>query len=916
MRFNFRKISAIASTALMIGMTAGVAAAANYPAPFVSGGAADVAIVYGTGSGVSALDVVQAGNIQSSLQSFMTGTSGGSTTSTSGEVVSLDTSADRIWLNTSLNAVKSTITKSDLPTVLGDYTFSGDVTSKVTSAIKLQSGGAAGSDNSGKIVFTKQPSSSDDPVVGISMGTSATSNPLYNASATMSAINFTHADSEGEEIVLFGQSFTIASESDLTSIVLLKDAEKVDLSSDSPTTTVTVGGSQYTIELVSASDTSATIKVTNSAGVSASKEINEAASKRVNGIDVSVTNADETNLKLSATVTAGSEKITLTAGSIVTVGEDDDPIDGTLAYVTGGNGAVTEIAIAVFRPDSTSDAILPGTSFVDPVFGSFKIDFAGLNSPLDDTSRDMILVTTSGDDTVNAKFKEQGGNEKSVDFAHNESLTWRLADDSNFSIANREMANLSYASGTAKYTVVGNEDYGHLLELYDVYNQTTGSSSITNDRVKFRDVFTGETYETTFTSTESTGTIDVDGKRYTVYFNGTGESAGVQVKYPTSDSAVNAYVVFPTIETSQGALVQLYQPTSLNLSNLNLSNLSGTGVYGPGGAFGAVQILQFPDGDSYTSLTATYAGSVGNNVWTLSGAGVVGTTLNLSGAIGTNYSVITIGTVRYNVTNNATLGDSFGTNPAVAAGVNVTTIYMIDPETAGSHIDNPALVVYEAKDDNTEYHAIVVDLEGNAASMGSSTNGVGVNDVLFSSDYYHAAATRASDSDFTEDVDWFGTHTTVDASDSDQKTLEVSYPKSQTYAQLFVGASGSVVTPGSTPGGAAQLGDVLVRDSEAGSVSSKNLVVVGGSCINSVAASLVGGASCGSAWTSTTGVGSGQFLIQSFTRSSGKVALLVAGYDAADTVNAATYLRTQTVDTTVGKKYIGTSSTSATLQVA
>src|SRR3989337_3935748 len=38
MRLNFRKISALASSALMLGMTAGIAAAANYPDPFVSGG--------------------------------------------------------------------------------------------------------------------------------------------------------------------------------------------------------------------------------------------------------------------------------------------------------------------------------------------------------------------------------------------------------------------------------------------------------------------------------------------------------------------------------------------------------------------------------------------------------------------------------------------------------------------------------------------------------------------------------------------------------------------------------------------------------------------------------------------------------------------------------------------------------------
>ena len=43
----------------------------------------------------------------------------------------------------------------------------------------------------------------------------------------------------------------------------------------------------------------------------------------------------------------------------------------------------------------------------------------------------------------------------------------------------------------------------------------------------------------------------------------------------------------------------------------------------------------------------------------------------------------------------------------------------------------------------------------------------------------------------------------------------------------------------------------------------------------------------------------------------GKIALVVAGYEAADTVNAATYLRNQAVDT--DKEYKGTSSTTATL---
>jgi len=95
-------------------------------------------------------------------------------------------------------------------------------------------------------------------------------------------------------------------------------------------------------------------------------------------------------------------------------------------------------------------------------------------------------------------------------------------------------------------------------------------------------------------------------------------------------------------------------------------------------------------------------------------------------------------------------------------------------------------------------------------------------------------------------------------------------------------------------------------------------VIVGGSCINSAAATALGVSpkTCGAAFTAATGVSSGQFLIKSVQDkfSTGKLALVVAGYTAADTGNAATYLTKKTVDTS--KTYKGTSATEATLVVA
>jgi len=140
----------------------------------------------------------------------------------------------------------------------------------------------------------------------------------------------------------------------------------------------------------------------------------------------------------------------------------------------------------------------------------------------------------------------------------------------------------------------------------------------------------------------------------------------------------------------------------------------------------------------------------------------------------------------------------------------------------------------------------------------------------------------------------------------DEVTLSV--PSDQVYAIVSVVAGGDATTTG-------EAGVMTVMDTAVSSVAGKNLVVVGGSAINSVAAELLGGAYREGAFTSATGVAAGEFLIQSFSRS-GKTALLVAGYNAADTEKAVTYLLNNDVDTTVGTKMKGTSATQATVVTA
>lgn len=897
MKKLFRKAVTVLGSAALVGATIGAAAAAAYPSQFTS----NTAIV--TGASAAASDGIAAASIASNLNAATAG-SAGVVSTTSGDVVELGSSSSPIYLNTSLNTANTIFTKTNLPVVLGDYTFSGNVDEKLTSQIKFGPGNVAGNDNTGKVIFSKQPKSSDDPKVGISLGSDEGANYFLNASFTTSAIAFNHSDSEGENIELFGRDFVVSTATDGDNLVLFSSAEEVSLvaggASPNPSKTVVVDGISYQVELVSASDTAATVSVNGD-----SKEITEGSSKKISGVDIAVKIADENTAldQVSATVLVGSNKITLTNGAKVKQGSDNDPVDGTNVFITGTDlgdpvGSLTELRVSYFRPKSSDDFITAGETWIDPVFGSIKVDFSGLNIPLGGDDRETISIANSGDKGMSIDFTDSDNNAGSMVFAYNASQQFFLGDDGNYTIHVREMENVS----ENEFLVLGNEDYGHLVELTQISNDT--GTDATDDKVSLRDVFSGATYETTFSS-EGTGTVNIDGKSYTITYRGDGDVGKVQFKYPTGDSDnANTAVFWPTVQTSKGAKVALYYPVTVDLGKFD-------------NAFGAqnqLSTISLPDGDGYTDLTVTYLdldsaqNGQGSN-FTISGGASSAVIGNHSGAlVDAQYYVAntTVGDITYYF-------EDFNTSGTIATA-NLTRIGVlrVAQSTGGAVIGpvdqvHPGVIIWEEKDDSSgnEYKPIYVDLEQNPA--GSSTDGVGVNNVYFGSDT-RWSATLASDSDIENELDWWGTLVTTDSSTSSQKTVEISYPNEQVYAQIFVGEVGSTV--GDVEGGV-----MSYTDGQASSFAGMNLVVVGGSAINSIAAELLGGAYSESAFTTATGVAAGGFLIESFNRN-GNTALLVAGYNAADTEKATTYLLNNDVTSDIGTKYTGTSSTQATLVVA
>jgi hypothetical protein len=147
-------------------------------------------------------------------------------------------------------------------------------------------------------------------------------------------------------------------------------------------------------------------------------------------------------------------------------------------------------------------------------------------------------------------------------------------------------------------------------------------------------------------------------------------------------------------------------------------------------------------------------------------------------------------------------------------------------------------------------------------------------------------------------ADW-GALFTYDSEDDNDMTI--SYPEEQVIANTYV----SSIAGGSTTVSSAQ----PVLASAVSTVSSKNLLVVGGSCINTVAAKLLGSETpiCGPAFAAATGAGAGQYVIKGYpdTYNSQKFAMLVAGYEADQTKQAVDKLQEGNISVAVTTSFVG-----------
>jgi hypothetical protein len=121
---------------------------------------------------------------------------------------------------------------------------------------------------------------------------------------------------------------------------------------------------------------------------------------------------------------------------------------------------------------------------------------------------------------------------------------------------------------------------------------------------------------------------------------------------------------------------------------------------------------------------------------------------------------------------------------------------------------------------------------------------------------------------------------------ADQYEVDVEYPGEETYGNLFIGSKASKVTT-SASGESVAVSKIevgaAVLDSSLASYTNQNLIVVGGPAINRAAAALLG--KTYPAYGAASGIPENAGLIK-LVENADKVAMIVAGWEAADTQRA------------------------------
>ncbi|MBI4010588.1 MAG: hypothetical protein HY361_05430, partial [Candidatus Aenigmarchaeota archaeon] len=742
-------------------------------------GVANAAIVSGTGTGVSALDAVEAGNIQANLNLGVT-----STTSTiTGDVVQLDKSSDHINLDDALNGpFGSNVDEGDLD-LLKDVVYVAEDSDTFDAEQKVTLGSPK---------LTHFQDSDYEDLLGLSDRTPAIG---FNISSSQFIMNYTLDfttdaasdvvgtssggdldDLEGSFLPLFGKSFYVSDWKNGTSTELgtgkltLLDTGVKGVVKEGEVQTLTLGGTTYdvAIDYIDADSTALSVN-----GVITSDLSEGQTEKMSDGTYVGIT--DVRRLEVGGEI--GTVEFSLGSGKLELEHKSDiklntDTVQGVKAYLYHGAGS-TDVDKIVIEWKANDDLfITPKSEITLPGIGGLKFSMTELVRGSENTE-EKVTVKNSGKDKIELNLPIEDGSATIGLLYQNTSAGWiGIGEESSKRLATSPQSDLMFwdkknGNNYHSYfvaTYAGTKDaQSYLLDFsvstdgtrkeVEVINKVTGLTEV-SDKKDGDTVTLGDVSFTIQNITENSQNKSVNISAGSgVNFNTVYTPGGLKINLPFSIGGGDVLVA-DSEASENGAQHNVYAAGGYTYATAGALNLTGDGSDDTASSAGhnnATWYLTFDSEDKDDTL----------------GAGT-GFQLRLSSDIGA--STVEVEVDQANMTRTFAASGGVQGKEAEAVGQNVYEAYVNDSVA-------PKLLHY--------------------------TNG-------------------------------------------DQDYAEVYYPsgESETYAKVFLTSESATAVP---EGGA-----VLVKDTEVSSVATKNLIIVGGSCINSAAATLVGGAFCGEAWTTAT----------------------------------------------------------------
>jgi len=856
---------------------------------FVIGAAAQPADV------ASALDVAVGLAQYAKTTTTVTGTAGAGETVTGGAKIA--TSGIYLAPNASPQAVKAIFTASDIPDLLGTKTYTTGSGGAYQFKQYLYIAGITTNSNPARITYTR-PSTENTPRIafyfpGGSKGYDyKLTFPTPVSLSTVSTQATLDSLLQGTTINLLGKDFVISAETCSTSasapiqdITLLGGKSLVTVQSGTPQT-VTSGGKDYTVTLsgVAAQTVGSTTYYTAIGDVNGEAFQLKAGDSTVlsDGTKIAAIKVfqGKTGAADFATIAVGADQIKLASAGTVTRGTTTVP--ELTATITQSATSLSAIQIA-YTPQSDIYMNV-GDSLTDPFASAFSIKFnsivpdftdtvnrqtisfvpSGYNMLLtyknaDDAEKQMYSLYTSDGSTWGwyaAAVSSTGTDNSYRDVVYEEGLNISAVDQDYFVI---QKAGFSHTMQFTAFTPSTNElDFTD--ESGNTLTVTANNSAIYSGQADL--IVDGNTYKVAIVSNSTSGSSQ---KLINVDLNGDGYIAG---------TATGGYSSVGTLGTSYSYLVPKLVTSGqggLYFYNGNQSGtLTGIAWSYPRLGFGGIRLV-----NNSATVTVSYYSAGTTPAWTnFTTAITPNTTGNVAGQTYALASTADSGAyvdIYVNITNTSgvlTYNVALGTTNA-------------NMQTAKGFV-----LVEEAQEGGTTHNWLYFPVAWDSTNSRTYVNTPVSDDALFITSAANILGTstqyRMMDT-YGSLVDW--------AASALGGSATVKYPDVFTYGNVYVlGPTGTISTSGVVGATTADkllpiTGDIVKLDTEvsASDKTSNDLIIVGGPCINTLAADVLGKTypACGASSGMTSNTGLIQLFVDKYA--TGKSALLIAGWEAAQT---------------------------------